>query len=358
MQKLASILLATDFRPASMAATQATEKLAKAFASQVTVFHSLEQSWPISSQEHQAIVLQRLAEQNVNVKDLVIGIGSPAESILRKADELDVDLIVMGAGEMSRRQEFAVGPIAMAVIEQARQPVLAVRPGTPPLRFERILCPVDHSATSGRGLRNALVLAEMFNTHLVVLSVIPDVTWLTAAVTSGHLANAQSEYERQWRQEFDQFLAAMPPGIAKAQIEVRQGVVHDHIVNAAVEFNADLVVMGATGRTGLVRVLLGSTTRRVLERTPCSLLTVKQDDLTDTLFESELQHVQLLMGEGRALLSAGSADAALAKFRQVLRHNPFHAGAIAAIAEAHEKLGHADRAQYYRSRVQRLADVK
>ena len=39
--------------------------------------------------------------------------------------------------------------------------------------------------------------------------------------------------------------------------------------------------MGATGRTGLAQILLGSTTRRLLRQLPCSLLTVKQEDVLD-----------------------------------------------------------------------------
>ena len=46
--------------------------------------------------------------------------------------------------------------------------------------------------------------------------------------------------------------------------EFRQGSPHEQITAAARERGADLLVMGATGRTGLVRVLLGSVTRRVL----------------------------------------------------------------------------------------------
>ena len=69
--------------------------------------------------------------------------------------------------------------------------------------------------------------------------------------------------------------------------EVRHGLAHQQIILAAQEHQADLIVMGATGRTGLARVLIGSTTRRVLEHLPCSLLTVKQDEVMEERMDDE-----------------------------------------------------------------------
>jgi len=62
------------------------------------------------------------------------------------------------------------------------------------------------------------------------------------------------------------------------------------------------------------------------------------------------------MAEGRELLSSGAHDAALAKFRLVLGHDPFNVGAITGLAEAHEKLDHTDLARCYRRRAQDLQE--
>jgi nucleotide-binding universal stress UspA family protein len=47
------------------------------------------------------------------------------------------------------------------------------------------------------------------------------------------------------------------------------------IVEVAEKKRADLVVVGSHGRTGLERVLLGSTTERVLNQSSCAVLVVK-----------------------------------------------------------------------------------
>jgi nucleotide-binding universal stress UspA family protein len=260
----------------------------------------------------------------------------------------------MGAGERSRFDRFSVGPVATAVIEHAAQPVLAVRPGDPAPRFQKILCPVDQSGPSGRGLRNAIRLARAFGGEVVILTVVPEVSWLTAAVVSGRLASARTEYESKWREEFERFLAGIPTHEVKATREVRHGKPHEQIIAAAREHQADVIVAGATGRTGLVRVLLGSTTRRLLEQLPCSLLVVKDDDVIEELFQVEVRLINKLVAEGRELLVGGAHEAARAKFRQALTHNPFHVGATTGLAEVHEKLGNQDLARYYRRRAENL----
>lgn len=365
MRNVQSILLATDLRPASLAAANVAVQLASAFGSRVTLLHVLEPlpGWPVALHEHRQKTEgplrefgHQLTEQKVQVADSLIVIGPPADTIVRKANEIDADLILIGAGERSRFDRFSVGPVATAVIEHAPQPVLAVRPGEPVARFRKILCPVDQSGASGRGLRNAIRLARALGGELVILTVVPEVSWLTAAVETGQFADAKAEYETKWRDEFTAFLANIPTHDVKATKDVRHGAPHEQIVAAVQDHQADVIIMGATGRTGLVRVLLGSTTRRVLEQLPCSLLTVKEEDVVEELFDGELRLIKLLMAEGRELLSAGAHETALAKFRLVLGHDPFNVEATTGLAEAHEKLGHLDLARYYRRRAENLQE--
>jgi nucleotide-binding universal stress UspA family protein len=207
---------------------------------------------------------------------------------VRQADETGAGLIVLGAGELSLLHGFAVGPVAQAVLERAAQPVLAVRPGEPVLSFQTILCPVDLSGVSARGLSNAIRLTRVFGGRLVVLTVIPRVSWLAAASATGRLSGALAEFEGGWRAEFDAFLRAADFGDVRWECEVRHGEPHEQIVAATREHAADVLVMGGTGRTGLVRVLLGSVTRRLLRQLPCSLLTVKEEDVTGGRREAHL----------------------------------------------------------------------
>ena len=365
MQTLQTILLATDFSPTDDDALNAAALLVTAFGSQVSVLHVLEDFRSSIHNFHRRKlgnillqpVLKRLAEQQVTVAQSAIKSGPLANTIVSVAQEWDVDLIVLGAGDQKQPDGFAIGPIAEAVITHATQPVLAVRPGDPQPRFQRILCPVDQSSTSARGLQNAVRLAKVFGGEIIVLTVIPDVSWLTAAVETGELVDAKAEYAAEWVQEFDRFLEGVDLSGVAWKREVRSGVPHEQIVAAAKEGSVDLIIMGATGRTGLVQVLLGSTTRRLLRNLPSSLLTVKQEDVLEGLFELDVRSIAALMAEARAFSDAGTILPTIAKYRQVLSRDPFHVAAMEGLASALDKVGETAEAESYRRRLERLRQV-
>jgi nucleotide-binding universal stress UspA family protein len=329
---------------------------------QTTALHVVDSSLPpIISRIRQAegaSMLEDLRMQFSRLKAPLAGcsvsVNPISDAITQQASELNADVILLGAGILGAHRAFAVGPIAQAVMEQAPQPVLLAHPAIRDVAFHTILCPVDHSAVSLRGLRNAVRLARVFGSRLIVLSVIPEVSWLTAAVDSGSLSDAKNEYEHKWCQELESFLANVDLDEVKYAKELRAGIPHEQIVAAANEHGADLIVMGATGRTGIVRVLLGSTTRRVLRNLPCSLLTLKQEDVVEELLEDDLRAIALLIAEGQALYKAGSYEEAAAKFRQALARNPFHLHSVVRLTETLEKLGDDQEANRYRRRAELL----
>jgi nucleotide-binding universal stress UspA family protein len=50
----------------------------------------------------------------------------------------------------------------------------------------------------------------------------------------------------------------------------------DSLVNYAKEHDIDLIVMGTHGRTGLMRLLMGSVAEAVVRRAPCPVVTIRQ----------------------------------------------------------------------------------
>jgi nucleotide-binding universal stress UspA family protein len=57
--------------------------------------------------------------------------------------------------------------------------------------------------------------------------------------------------------------------------ELRRGYAADEIVRAAKALNADLIVMGTHGRSGLSRLVMGSAAARVVNGAPCPVVTVR-----------------------------------------------------------------------------------
>ena len=53
------------------------------------------------------------------------------------------------------------------------------------------------------------------------------------------------------------------------------GIPYDEIITAAARMDASLIVLGTHGRTGLDRILFGSTAERVVRSAPCPVLSVR-----------------------------------------------------------------------------------
>jgi nucleotide-binding universal stress UspA family protein len=366
VRRLQSILLASDFRPASRDAADVAVRLAAAFGSNISLLHVLDPAPAHTlarlNRDHATTQLRELAQyltdRKVLIDESTTAVGHAPEVITRKAEEIDADLILIGAGERTRLDHFMLGPNASAIMQHARKPVLAVRPGEPGTLFRKILCPVDMSTASARGLMNAIQLTREFNGHLIVLTVVPSASWLTLVVDAQAAGETIAEHERQWRSDFEQFLLTAPLGGLSWQPEVRTGAPHQEIVAAAQAHQSDLIVMGSTGRAGLARVLMGSVTRRMLQQLPCSLLTVRPEEIAEEEFTSDVQTIQMLSAEGRELLAANSYEAALAKFNQVLARDPYHAPALQGRAEAFERLGHAQDAERSRRRAKTIEGIE
>jgi nucleotide-binding universal stress UspA family protein len=132
-----------------------------------------------------------------------------------------------------------------------------------------ILCPVDFSDESQHALRWAAALAKMYEGRLIVMTAVEPLL-AQAARTRFDLDLAKTETEPALRK----FVADIVPTKTPTEIEVRVGNPPDAILDAADKKGLRLIVMGTHGLGGLRKVLLGSTTERVLRRTPIPVLAV------------------------------------------------------------------------------------
>jgi nucleotide-binding universal stress UspA family protein len=248
----------------------------------------IDAEWRINPEDqYRRLIEQRVMEpfvakmrhDGVDVSSSMIVTGGVVDQILRNSDELDTDLIVMGAGERQDDGTFVPSPITESVIQQARRSVMAALPGDHAAVFQRILCPIDGSKTSLEGLMNAIRLAERVQAKLTVLTVVPKVNWVIAAAEGEAVRNVQEHYAALWKKDFDAVLAPVDFGDVTWNRVVRHGWAGSEILATAAEDQHDLIVIGATGRTGVTRALLGSTARQVVQKLPCSLLVVRDLNL-------------------------------------------------------------------------------
>jgi universal stress protein A len=141
-------------------------------------------------------------------------------------------------------------------------------------RMMHLLVPTDFSATSEIALHYALDIAPP-GAAIHVLHVIHDAS-LMAAYPDGFYVEPPGQRER-LIEEATARLTEIARTAARPNLttEVVVGWPVGAIVQDAKLRDADLIVMGTHGRTGLAHALLGSVAERVLRTAPCPVLTVR-----------------------------------------------------------------------------------
>lgn len=136
--------------------------------------------------------------------------------------------------------------------------------------ISKILHPTDFSKPSEHAFELACALARDYGAHLVVLHVVspPSVVF-----TEGAVPPDIEFLVDEARARLEQLKGPDPSFAFERRIAHGQAV--ESILQAIHELDADLVVLGTHGHTGLKRLLMGSVAEQVLRKSPCPVLTVK-----------------------------------------------------------------------------------
>jgi len=205
---------------------------------------------------------------------LEVVVDNRLTAILRRVRESSIDLLVMGThGESG--PDVGTGPLALACAREAPTGVLLVRP--PHMgRFERVLACVDFSESSGQALAEAADIASRDNAKLLVLHVFQS-PWNDLNYTPPAL-EPFADFTARYRRSIEQRLADFCDkyGVAKAERHVLD---HGSPGIAAATFarnaKAELIVLGTRGAADARVIPIGSTSERILQEAPCSVLAVK-----------------------------------------------------------------------------------
>jgi nucleotide-binding universal stress UspA family protein len=146
----------------------------------------------------------------------------------------------------------------------------------PMKEIKTILLPVDFSDSSGLLAEYAVTFAKPFKAKIFVLHVVSsleDYTGLYLPHIS--LETVMGEVYRSAEQSLNDFCLKYFDGNIAHESALAKGDAYREILKTAGEIQADVIVMGTHGRSGLDHLLFGSTIERVLREAECPVLTVK-----------------------------------------------------------------------------------
>jgi len=136
-----------------------------------------------------------------------------------------------------------------------------------------ILHPTDFSESSNYALQIAADLARLHQAKILILHVAE--TLGPENVTYGEATSQLEPASYRLRLESDLRQSVPAPSGVSVEYLLAGGDTAQEILRVAQEHNCDLIVMGTHGRTGLTRLLTGSTAEKVMRHAFCSVLVTK-----------------------------------------------------------------------------------
>jgi nucleotide-binding universal stress UspA family protein len=147
------------------------------------------------------------------------------------------------------------------------------------IQMRRILCPVDFSKGSEHAIPYAVAFAKSYEAELELFHVL-ELPFLPPYATSGlpelsvPVDAIRQQCEEQLRTMAEKYGELHPRIAAKVVV----GVPFVEIIKEARDGSFDMIVMGSHGRSALRYMLMGSVAERVVRKSPCPVLSVKDPE--------------------------------------------------------------------------------
>lgn len=212
---------------------------------------------------------------NLTVGHIIVE-GTPIDMLLELSESADI--IVMGSRGLGGLSGLVLGSVSSAVVSHAFCPVVVVRKDnnvTEENKYGPVTVGVDGSEISRKAMEYAFREADARKAPLRAAHSWADQELRTSLVG---MSAMQSQIDAIAAQEREMLTTELAPFREQyPNVEIEEIVSRDRpiqVLNEAAE-GAQLLVLGSHGRGGFKGMLLGSTSRALLQYAPCPMMVVR-----------------------------------------------------------------------------------
>lgn len=301
MNKISNILVVLDPSSDEQKALHRSLHLAKNSKASLTVFlciydFSYEMTTMLSSDEREAMrsavithrkiwIDELLAEANaedVQIDAKVVWHNRPFEAILEELDTDQYDLVVKGTHPHSVLKSVIFTPTDWHLLRKSKAPVLLVKDHAWPENGNVMVAlnagshDEHHQILNDKLTHDADLIAKFIKGNLHIVNAYPGTPANIALEIPEFDHDSYSDSVLQYHTNACQKVADDYAVDAKC-IHVREGLPEDVIPKLAEELDAELVVIGSIGRTGISAALLGNTAEHVIDQLNCDVLALRPE---------------------------------------------------------------------------------
>ncbi len=231
--------------------------------------------------------LQKLTEQLKNELNCSVSYevleGDPKNKIVEAIKSFTADLALLGTRGHKGMELMLLGSVSQGVLMQSPCPVLIVKNNDEDESglgsFQRIILAADNSDYSQAALNWLKRFKWNADASFKIITVIPH---LFESFEDEHTTSMTSilDQQQRLREAAERQLESMARSLeshcgSEVSIEITEGDPREEVLRSASAWNADLIVMGSHGRTGLTKLLLGSVSQAVALHSDCAVAIVR-----------------------------------------------------------------------------------
>lgn len=202
--------------------------------------------------------------------------GSPIDMLLEISKT--ATMIVMGSRGLGGLSGMVMGSVSAAVVSHAECPVVVVREDNEldeTTKYGPVVVGVDGSDVSQQATEVAFAEADARGSELVAVH-----TWMDMQMQSSlaGVTAAQADWNEIEQQQIGLLEKRLQPLVEKyPNVPVKKVITRDRPVRALAEQSegSQLLVVGSHGRGGFKGMLIGSTSRALLQSAPSPLMVVR-----------------------------------------------------------------------------------
>jgi nucleotide-binding universal stress UspA family protein len=235
------------------------------YPSGVFLYETLNAPKLIASLDYELTDLAKKIQKRTGVRITgIVSEGSPADMICKFAREAGISLIVMGTHGTSGVREFFIGSESFKVIKNAICPVLTIPGNWQKTRFEKVLFPVRYKPGTLDKYFYARPIIEKNNSQVMLLC-------LTELGKAEEKEDSAALMDKLRIQLYTDKVLFQSEFVSSKDFPAT-------IIDNAIEFKADLIVLSANLDYNFNAFFIGPYAQQVVNHSPLPVLTIKPPD--------------------------------------------------------------------------------
>jgi nucleotide-binding universal stress UspA family protein len=265
--------------------------------------------WTLRRRDVAAELRERASHFRGLRADVVVIDGPAAERICAWVRDNGVDLTVLGAGGDSNWPFAGLGGTARRVAEAANGSVLLV-PSTEaaddPVRYRRVMTPLDGSPRSECALPIALRIAAAHDAEIVLVHAAPNIELCETGPLEAEAIVLRDRLRHRNERVAERYLRQVRSRLPRAPASTRTWVLpsgdpRHALARAAMEDRSDIIVLSSTGLSGHPDLSVGSVADYLINHADMPILLVRGHEWTPPRAHRCADEARAMRLPGRAL---------------------------------------------------------